>query len=87
MTDDILLRHDAGRVTTLTLNAPASLNAMSTAMLTRLTDELSSIAASSQRVVILRAVGKAFSAGHDLKEIQGFRTQPDQGEGLEPHGA
>jgi len=85
MTDDILLRHDAGRVTTLTLNAPGSLNAMSTAMLTRLTDELSSIAASSQRVVILRAVGKAFSAGHDLKEIQGFRTQPDQGRAAFTH--
>ena len=79
MQDDILLRHDTGPVTTLTLNAPASLNALSTAMLTRLAAELTAIGPSSQRVVILRAVGKAFSAGHDLKEIQGFRSHPDQG--------
>ncbi len=79
MQDDILLRQDSGPVTTLTLNAPASLNALSTAMLTRLAEQLTSLASSSQRVVILRAVGKAFSAGHDLKEIQGLRTNPDQG--------
>ncbi|MBC7478336.1 MAG: enoyl-CoA hydratase/isomerase family protein [Pseudorhodobacter sp.] len=85
MTDDILLRHDAGPVTTLTLNAPASLNALSTAMLTRLAAELTTIAASTQRVVILRAVGKAFSAGHDLKEIQALRTQPDQGRAAFTH--
>lgn len=79
MTDNILLRQDSGAVTTLTLNSPATLNALSTAMLTRLSAELDDIAASAQRVVILRAVGKAFSAGHDLKELQSLRTGADQG--------
>ena len=79
MPDDILLRQDQGPITTLTLNAPATLNALSSAMLTRLDDELTSLAASSQRVVILRATGKAFSAGHDLKQLQALRDQPDQG--------
>jgi enoyl-CoA hydratase/carnithine racemase len=79
MSDDILLRHDQGPITTLTLNSPGTLNALSTAMLTRLATELTQIATSQQRVVILRAVGKAFSAGHDLKELQSFRSNPDQG--------
>ncbi len=79
MTKDFLLRQDHGPITTLTLNAPASLNALSTAMLDRLSAELTDIATSTQRVVILRAEGKAFSAGHDLKEIQSLRTTPDQG--------
>ena len=80
MTDDILLRHDQGAVTTLTLNAPATINALSTAMLTRLEAELNAIAASHQRVVILRAAGRNFCAGHDLREIQSYRHDADQGE-------
>ncbi|MBC7740465.1 MAG: enoyl-CoA hydratase/isomerase family protein, partial [Candidatus Saccharibacteria bacterium] len=79
MTDDILLRHVQGPITTLTLNAPASLNALSLAMLDRLSAELTKLATSAQRVVILRAEGKAFSAGHDLKQIQALRTAPDHG--------
>ena len=79
MTNDILHRQDIGPITTLTLNAPTTLNALSTAMLTRLSQHLTALAASSQRVVILRATGKAFSAGHDLKEIQSLRAAPDQG--------
>ena len=79
MTDPILLRDDAGPVTTLTLNSPHSLNALSTPMLLALTAELDQIAASTQRVVILAAAGKNFCAGHDLKEIQSYRSAPDQG--------
>ena len=79
MSDEILLRTDQGRVTTLTLNAPATLNALSADMLARLDLELINLAASAQRVVILRATGKAFSAGHDLKQLQALRQQPDQG--------
>lgn len=79
MPDDIVLRDDQGPITILTLNSPATLNALSTAMLARLSGELTQIAASAQRVVILRANGKAFSAGHDLREIQGFRSAPDGG--------
>lgn len=79
MPDDLLLRQDHGVITTLTLNTPGSLNALSSQMLTALSAALTQIGMSSQRVVILRATGKAFSAGHDLKEIQSFRGQADQG--------
>lgn len=76
---DILLRQDAGPITTLTLNQPETINALSTAMLTRLGAALTDIAASAQRVVILKAAGKNFCAGHDLREIQSLRSAPDQG--------
>ena len=79
MADDILLIHGDGPLTSLTLNDPARLNALSTAMLTRLDAALDAIAASDARVVILRANGKSFCAGHDLREIQGLRNAPDRG--------
>jgi enoyl-CoA hydratase/carnithine racemase len=76
---DILLRHDLGPITTLTLNQPETINALSTAMLTELDAALTDLAGSAQRVVILRAAGRNFCAGHDLREIQGLRNAPDQG--------
>ncbi len=79
MTDPVLLRDDQGPVTILTLNTPASLNALSTPMLTALSAALTDIAGSTQRAVILTATGRNFCAGHDLKEIQALRSDPDQG--------
>ena len=80
MSDPILLRHDSGPIATLTLNTPASLNALSTAMLLALEAELDAIATSKIRVLILTAAGKTFCAGHDLKEIHSRRADPDKGE-------
>src|SRR2546430_4819450 len=58
-------------VVTLTLNRPHAFNALSEAMLTTLQRELNTIAPDeSVRVVILAAEGKAFCAGHDLKEMR-----------------
>lgn len=75
-----VLRHDQGGIATLTLNAPQSLNALSRAMLVALQSRLSDIAADgSVRVVILRAEGRAFSPGHDLKEVEAARAAPDGG--------
>ncbi len=80
MTDPILLRDDDGGIATLTLNAPGSLNALSDAMLSALTDAFTALAADrSIRVVILRGAGRAFCAGHDLKEMQAARQLPDKG--------
>jgi enoyl-CoA hydratase/carnithine racemase len=77
---DLLLREDAGGIATLTLNAPASLNALSDAMLAALRAEFERLAGDRAiRVVILRAAGKAFCAGHDLKEMQAGRAAPDKG--------
>jgi enoyl-CoA hydratase/carnithine racemase len=56
---------------TLTLNRPQSFNALSEAMLAALQGEFDAIAGDeSVRVVVLAAAGKAFCAGHDLKEMR-----------------
>jgi enoyl-CoA hydratase/carnithine racemase len=75
--EPILLREDKDGVTTLILNRPKQYNALSEAMLTALQTELDRIAATdaSIRVVVIAAKGKAFCAGHDLKEM---RATPDQ---------
>ena len=66
---------DRGAVT-LTLDRPDAFNALSTGMLTALQAELDRIAADeSARVVVIAASGRAFSAGHDLKEM---RAEPSQ---------
>jgi enoyl-CoA hydratase/carnithine racemase len=79
MSDDLLLIQHDGDLTTLTLNSPATINALSRPMLTRLGAALRDIAASPARVVILRGAGRNFCAGCDLREIQGLRDAPDQG--------
>lgn len=80
MTDDLIQRHDEDHIATLTLNAPHSLNALSQAMIARLTAELDRLAQDrTTRVVILRGAGRAFCAGHDLKEMQAARATPDKG--------
>ena len=61
----------AGALTTLTLNRPGQYNALSAEVLIALQSALDSIAADeSVRVVIIAANGKAFCAGHDLKEMR-----------------
>ena len=80
MSDSVLLRDDSAGIATLTLNAPQSLNALSNAMLAALSEQLAALAADrSIRVVILRANGRAFCAGHDLREMQAARAAPDHG--------
>ncbi len=62
---------DARGVWTLTLNRPAAFNALSESLLSALGAELARIAADDRvRVVVLGAAGKAFCAGHDLKEMR-----------------
>jgi enoyl-CoA hydratase/carnithine racemase len=67
----ILRTQDARGVITLMLNRPQAFNALSEAMLAQLQRELDAIAADeSVRVVVIAAEGKAFCAGHDLKEMR-----------------
>lgn len=69
-----------GGIARVTLAAPETLNALSGDMLSALGQCFDRIAGDEAvRVVILKAEGKAFSAGHDLKEMQSFRSDPDQG--------
>jgi enoyl-CoA hydratase/carnithine racemase len=72
-TDDPLLLRSKDRrgAITLTLNRPQAFNALSEAMLAALQREFEAIAADDDaRVVVLAAAGKAFCAGHDLKEMR-----------------
>jgi enoyl-CoA hydratase/carnithine racemase len=80
VSDPILLREDDGPVATLTLNRPGALNALSDAMLAELKAAFAALAGDrTARVVILRGAGKAFCAGHDLKEMQAGRQAEDGG--------
>ena len=70
-TAPVLLRNDDHGVATLTLNRPAQYNALSEELLASLQSELDQIAQDDAlRVVIIAAGGKAFCAGHDLKEMR-----------------
>lgn len=70
--EPLLLRADrADGLTTLTLNRPGQFNSLSEALLSALQKELDAIAADETvRVVVLAGAGKAFCAGHDLKEMR-----------------
>lgn len=72
-TDDPLLltSRDARGVVTLTLNRPQAFNSLSEALLEALQTELDALAGDkSLRVLVIGASGKAFCAGHDLKEMR-----------------
>ena len=75
--DPLLLRtQDARGVITLTLNRPQAFNALSEAMLTALQAELDAIAQdSTARLLVIKAAGKAFCAGHDLKQMRAAPSQ------------
>jgi enoyl-CoA hydratase/carnithine racemase len=76
----LLKRSDTNGVAHLVMNAPERLNALSDAMLAALHGALDDIAADEAvRVVILSGEGKAFCAGHDLKEMQAGRAADDGG--------
>ena len=67
----VLSSRDARGVVTLTLNRPESFNALSEELIAALRNELEAVGVDeSVRVVVLAAAGKAFCAGHDLKEMR-----------------
>lgn len=67
----VLRSQDSRGMVTLTLNRPHAFNALSEEILAALQCELDVIAQDeSVRVVVLAAQGKAFCAGHDLKEMR-----------------
>lgn len=71
--DEPMLLHDRDErgVVTLTLNRPQSFNALSEGMLAALGEAFEKLATDdSVRVVVIGASGKAFCAGHDLKEMR-----------------
>ncbi len=76
----ILLREMVGPVAVLTLNRPAARNSLSEALIAELHAALNEIGSDhSVRAVVIAANGPAFSAGHDLKELTGRRSDIDGG--------
>jgi len=70
-----VLREEADGVVWLTLNRPHELNALSEGMLAALQAELDALAVSeTARVVVLSGSGRAFCAGHNLKEMRANYT-------------
>jgi enoyl-CoA hydratase/carnithine racemase len=66
----LLATRDARGVVTLTLNDPARFNALGSEMLSALQQALDGAGRDeSVRVVVLAAAGKAFCAGHNLKDM------------------
>ena len=75
MTDgaDPLVRRarDAAGVVTLTLNRPQAYNALSEELLAALQAEVDALGSDTGvRVVVLAGAGKAFCAGHDLRQMR-----------------
>lgn len=70
--DSILLREDDDRgVTRLTLNRPQAFNALSEELLDALQVQIETLRADhTVRVVVIAGAGKAFCAGHDLKQMR-----------------
>jgi enoyl-CoA hydratase/carnithine racemase len=81
MSEEILLHsRDARGVHTITLNHPRAFNALSEAMMAAFGQAIGVVAADPEaRVLVIAANGKAFCAGHDLKEM---KSRPEPAERL-----
>ena len=67
----VINTRDARGVVTLTLNRASAFNALSEGLLEALQAALDAVAADeTARVVVIGGAGKAFCAGHDLKEMR-----------------
>ncbi|WP_319495965.1 enoyl-CoA hydratase [uncultured Cohaesibacter sp.] len=76
----LVLTEQVGTIRRLIMNRAKARNALSLDMMTTLIDELTAAEAdAATRVVVLAANGPAFSAGHDLKELNAHRNDPDKG--------
>jgi len=75
---ELVLRNDHEGCSTLTLNRPEALNALSPALFVELREHLDDIAQHTDEigVVILAGAGRSFSAGNDLKAIRAGETAP-----------
>ena len=76
----LLERYDTGAIARLHLNDPARLNALSDEMIAALSGEFDRLRSDPAiRVVLISGEGKAFCAGHDLKQMQAGRQAEDKG--------
>jgi enoyl-CoA hydratase/carnithine racemase len=79
MTEPLVLRDDRDGVTTLTLNRPAKLNALTHACFAALRAHLDALAGEAGvSCVVLAGAGRSFCAGHDLGSIAAGDTDADE---------
>ena len=82
----LLRRDDDAGVVTLTLTSSQNRNALGLAMIDTLIVAFADIAKDDRaRVVLLTGEGPALSAGHNLREMQAHRNDPDRGRGYYEH--
>lgn len=70
----MLKLHTHDRIFTITLARPEKRNALNRAMADALVDAFDQAAHSDAKVIVLRAEGKAFSAGADLDALQALQS-------------
>lgn len=71
MPEPLIVEQHSGAVATLTLNDPQRLNVLSSAMMTALGQALERSSSDPViHVIVIKANGRAFCAGHDLREMQ-----------------
>ena len=76
----VLLRETIGSVAVLTLNRPDARNSLSEALIAELHEAIRHTGDDmAVRAVVIAAMGKAFSAGHDMKELTARRSDADRG--------
>jgi enoyl-CoA hydratase/carnithine racemase len=77
---ELVLREDHGPVVLLTLNRAAARNSLSLELIAALTQAIAGLGAEDAvRAIVVTGAGSAFSSGHDLKELQAHRNDPDRG--------
>ena len=77
---ELILSEIKDNVFYITLNNPSSQNTLSLAVINTLNEIILDSAKNNEiKVIIIRSVGKIFSAGHNLKEISLHRQDADQG--------
>ena len=79
---DLVTRTDKDGLCTLTLNRPDKVNALNVPMFKQLRAHVDEVAGLTETIgcVVLRGAGRAFSAGHDLKDIQADEDRHFQSE-------
>ncbi|MEM8822434.1 MAG: enoyl-CoA hydratase [Pseudomonadota bacterium] len=78
--DPLVIRTDDEAIATVKLNRPKALNALSDELIAQLQGTLDALAVDRTiRVIILKGAGKAFCAGHDLREMTAARQAEDGG--------
>jgi enoyl-CoA hydratase len=79
MADELVIRDDADGVTTLTLNRPDKLNALTPAVFVALRGHIDDLTKDHNvRCVVLTGAGRSFCAGHDLTAISENERAPSR---------